>query len=171
MTNRQPLTPHNSKDEEIETLERFQKEAGQQTYLASFLTNDMVRWVYYQIKDDHSTDVYAAWQSTNTKCLEAQEHVRQLEANALKAAQTIADQATKIAELQEGFKAAREMLAQAHIESQSALMKVNDAKELAEARLEKIANLAGNAWLQGQNIAPDQIKRLLKYVPSDDDDD
>ena len=52
------LTSQSSKIEEIATLERWQIEAGEQTYLASLLSQQAVNFLRGQIRDDMLCDLY-----------------------------------------------------------------------------------------------------------------
>ena len=66
------LTSQSSKIEEIATLERWQIEAGEQTYLASLLSQQAVNFLRGQIRDDMLCDLYGMY----TDAVKAAEELR-----------------------------------------------------------------------------------------------
>ena len=74
------LTSQSSKIEEIATLERWQIEAGEQTYLASLLSQEAVSFLRGQIRDDMLCDLYGMYKSAVVSADELKANNAQLKA-------------------------------------------------------------------------------------------
>lgn len=170
MTNKTPLTSTCSKQDEAETLARFQKEAGEQTYLASLLSPALALWFTRSMREDNSCDIAIALEYVQKQAREADAKANQLQ----KELHEVRTDYAVIAVESNTKDALIEKLRNEKLVIDRGIQERIDLAEqrlhTAEARLEKISQCAGRAWLDGQNVTPEMIRVLLRFVPGDDED-
>jgi hypothetical protein len=162
MTTRKPLPPTCSKVDEIATLERFAKEAGDQTFLASLLSPDLIKWFSSQIRLDISCDIIKDYEYQTKQAQEAQAQVEGVKA--------------ELASVRKDYQGVIDALTLANVQAKvdteryaKGIDQLRQRCEVAETRLaaaaiklEKLAELATSAWLEDCYVKPDAIKELLR---------
>lgn len=154
------VTTKSSKADEIALLREMVKLAGQGSYLASFFSEDAVRWLEQQITDDFACDLYDAYKSTDSEASKLRGKLAQVEADAddfeEQAAQTIKAREAETARLRAEFDSYRKACEEGMAHDAQIIYRLQDEESALRAQVQALQaeqqRLKALLWDQSEEI-------------------
>ena len=162
MTSKYPaLTGKCSNADAIAYIERWHEEAGECSYVDSLMSKELVAWAKGQIKSDVSLDILGAVNYEIKERLEATQKVNALTAEAERKQKWQEAEDARIGQVIGGL---NDQIANLNVVLSQQRGQLNERDvyiSRLEAKLERIAQLAAEAWLANVTITPEQLKAQL----------